>query len=264
MCPVDAIEVDYYLPEQYRPYLRINAEYFQRHPIKDVTPLADVVRSLPNGEKLLRVAIIGAGPSGCYAAATLLEIAGVQISMFDRLPTPHGLARAGVAPDHQKTRGIGKYFDTVLSRPETNCFFNVEVGKDIALNELLEHHHAVIWSAGATSDRTLDIPGEHLPGCYAAREFVAWYNGHPDYADLSFDLTEPHVVIVGNGNVAVDAARMLVSNVDELDRTDMAHHAIAALQSSGVRQVTLAARRGPAAAAYTLPELLAELRGFNR
>ena len=265
VCPVDAIEVDYYLPEQYRPYLRINAEYFERHPIEEVTPLAEVVRRLPEGESSLRIAIVGAGPSGCYAAAILLEIPGVEISMFDRLPTPHGLARAGIAPDHQKTRSIGKYFDSVLARPETTCFFNVEVGKDITLQELRAHHHAVIWSAGATSDRLLGIPGENLPGCFAVREFVAWYNGHPDHANLSFNLSGPHVVIIGNGNVAVDAARMLVRDVDELDRTDMAHHAIAALERSGVREVTLAARRARAEAAYTLPELLAltHLKGVS-
>ncbi len=257
VCPVDAIEVDYYLPRQEQPYLRINAEYFTRHPIEDATPLAVRSHKLPEGRVSLRVAIIGAGAAGCYAAAALLELSGVSISMFERLPSPHGLARAGVAPDHHKTRGIGALFDTVLARPEVTCFFNVEVGRDVTLAELTAHHHAIIWSAGATSDRRLGIPGEDLPGCHSAREFVGWYNGHPDHAGLSMDLNGAHVVIIGNGNVAIDAARMLVCDVGDLDRTDMAHHAIAALEKSGVRDVTIAARRGPEAAAYSLSELLA-------
>jgi ferredoxin/flavodoxin---NADP+ reductase len=256
VCPVSAIEVDYYLTEQEQEYLQINSEYFERHPIVDRTPVPLAARRLPAG-KSLRVAIIGAGPAGCYATDHLLQTPGVEISVFDRLPTPHGLARAGVAPDHQRTRSIGKYFDSVLSRPEVSCFFNVEVGRDIRLDDLLEYHDAVIWAAGATGDRALAIPGENLPGCHSAREFVAWYNGHPDYADYQFDLSGTHVVIIGNGNVALDAARMLVQGVDELNGTDIAHHAITALRTRGVREVTVAARRGPANAAYTLSELLA-------
>jgi ferredoxin--NADP+ reductase len=265
VCPVDAIREDYNLPSGAEPYLSINADYFARHPIEDLSPLPLQARRPASSGPVLRVAIVGAGPAGCYAAAALLAAPGVEISMFDRLPTPHGLARAGVAPDHPKTRKIGDDFDATLSDPRVTCFFNVEVGRDVGLTELLHSHQALIWSGGAAGDRRLGIPGENLPGCHSADAFVAWYNGVPEFADAAFDLTGGHAIVIGAGNVALDAARMLIRDPAELARTDMADHALDALRASGVTEVTLAARRGPAEAAYTLPELLAltQLKGVS-
>ncbi|MFI6398460.1 FAD-dependent oxidoreductase [Rhodococcus coprophilus] len=256
-CPVDAIAADNELTPAQEPYLEINAEYYRRYPIGPDWPELRSRRKIPADLGTLRVAIVGSGPSACYAAQELTTHSAVQVDIFDRLPTPFGLVRAGVAPDHQSTKGVTNVFRSAIGHKNTQCYFNVEVGTHITHDELLAHHHAVLYAVGASSDRRLGVPGEDLAGSFAATEFVAWYNGHPDYADRTFDLSGERAVIIGNGNVALDVARALVMNPDELARTDMAEHAVEALRNSAIQEVVVVGRRGPAQAAYTNPELLA-------
>ncbi|WFR73350.1 FAD-dependent oxidoreductase [Prescottella defluvii] len=256
-CPVDAIFGDNELSEAHAVYSEINAAYFEKHPIGPDWPELAEPRSLSADLGTLRVAIVGSGPAACYAAIELTSRPRVEVDMFDRLPTPYGLVRAGVAPDHPGTKGVADVFRSALSKRSVQCHFNVEVGQHVSHDELLQHHHAVIYAVGAASDRHLGVPGEDLPGSHAATEFVAWYNGHPDYADHTFDLSGERAVIVGNGNVALDVARILVTDPDELAKTDIAQHAVDALRSSNVREVVIVGRRGPAQAAYTNPELIA-------
>ena len=261
-CPVDAIYQDSSLPAKDDHYKAINAEYFELHPLKSkglpFFPLTSF--KVPREEVPLRVAVVGAGPSACYAAADLLTHGAngaVEIDMFDRLPTPWGLVRAGVAPDHPGTKAVTDLFRSFGTKAPFAFHLNVEVGQHVTHDELMEHHHAVIYAVGALRDKKMGIPGEDLPGSHAATEFVAWYNGHPDYADRSFDLSGTRAVIVGNGNVALDVARILVSDPDDLARTDIADHALEALRKSNIREVVVIGRRGPAQAAYTSPELIA-------
>jgi len=205
----------------------------------------------------LRVAIVGSGPAGFYAAEALLshpEI-DVAVDMIDRLPTPFGLVRAGVAPDHPKIKSVIKRYEKTAGHDAYRFFGHVTVGRDIAAAELAGLYDAVVWAYGAGADRRLGIPGEDLPGSHAATEFVAWYNGHPDYADRRFDLGCERVVVIGNGNVAADLARMLLLPRDELEVTDTADYAIEALARSKVREVVILGRRGPAQAAFTNPEV---------
>ena len=203
-----------------------------------------------------RVAIVGAGPAGAFAAARLLATNPVvEIDLFDRLPTPWGLLRAGVAPDHQEIKRLEDTFDRdTLAR---GCRFlgNVEVGVHISHPELVRHYSAVVYATGAQSDKSLGIPGEDLPGSWAATEFVAWYNGHPDYQDFEFDLSASRAVVIGNGNVAADVVRMLTLSPSDLERTDVADHALAALRASQIEEVIVLGRRGPAQAAFTSAEL---------
>jgi ferredoxin--NADP+ reductase len=203
-----------------------------------------------------RVAIVGAGPAGAFAAASLLRAYGdAEIDLLERLPTPWGLLRGGVAPDHQEIKRLDERFDQdTLGR---GCRFlgNVEVGVDVSHADLARHYTAVIYATGAQTDKSLGIPGEDLPGSWAATEFVAWYNGHPDYRELEFDLSGERAVVIGNGNVAADVARILSLGVDELERTDVADHALAALRESRIREVIVLGRRGPAQAAFTSAEL---------
>jgi ferredoxin--NADP+ reductase len=204
----------------------------------------------------LRVAIIGAGPSGFYVADYLfrqVDLA-VEVDMFDRLPTPYGLVRAGVAPDHQKIKSVTKVFDRTASRPSFHFYGNVKLSTHINLADLREHYHQICYTTGAQSDRRLGIPGEDLQGSHPATEFVAWYNGHPDYRDCDFDLSQERVAVVGVGNVAVDVARILCRTPDELAKTDIADYALEALSRSRVKEVYLLGRRGPAQAAFTTPE----------
>ena len=204
----------------------------------------------------LRVAIVGSGPAAMYAADELLTQQGVRVNVFEKLPTPYGLVRAGVAPDHQSTKRVTRLFDRIARSPGFSFYLNVEVGVDLTHDELLDHHHAVLYAVGAPNDRRLDIDGIGLPGTATATEVVAWINGHPEFADLPVDLTGERVVVVGNGNVALDVARILTTDPDALARTDIADHALAALRDSRVQEVVIAARRGPAASAFTLPELI--------
>ncbi|MEU1208717.1 4Fe-4S binding protein [Nocardia sp. NPDC005825] len=256
-CPVQAIFPEDELTAPLARYRDINAEYFELHPLEpDVNPLAADLRP-PRGSGTLRVAIVGAGPSACYAAQDLLGRGDVHVDMFDRLPTPWGLVRAGVAPDHADTKAVTDSFAAAFRRDNFRFHLNVEVGEHISHEELLAHHHAVIYAVGAATDRRLGIPGEDLPGSHSATEFVAWYNGHPEYADREFDLSGERAVIIGNGNVALDVARILTADPERLATTDIADHALEALRHSAVREVVLLGRRGPAQAAYTSPEFLA-------
>lgn len=215
----------------------------------------------------LRVAIIGSGPTGFYAADHLFKQAGlvVQIDMFDRLPTPYGLVRGGVAPDHQKIKSVTAAYDRTAANPNFRFYGNVELGKHITLTDLRDHYHQIIFCTGAQTDRSMGIPGEELQGSHAATEFVAWYNGHPDYRDCHFDLTQERAAVVGVGNVAVDVARMLSHTPEELAATDIADYALEALSHSNIKEVYLLGRRGPAQAAFTNPEIkeLGELTGAD-
>ncbi|MFD4439140.1 FAD-dependent oxidoreductase [Nocardia sp. NPDC058519] len=256
-CPVDAIFSEDDLLASLARYREINAAYFQRHPLEsNFDPLSTPARP-PKSLGTLRVAIVGAGPAACYAADELLRRSDVEVEMFDRLPTPWGLVRAGVAPDHAGTKGVAEMFESAFRRDSLQYYLNVEVGEHIDHQELLDHHHAVIYAVGASSDRSLDIPGEDLPGSHSATEFVAWYNGHPDFADREFDLSGERAVIVGNGNVALDVARVLTGDPDELAKTDIADHTLDALRRSKIREVVILGRRGPLQAAYSSPEFLA-------
>ena len=205
----------------------------------------------------LRVAIIGAGPSGFYAAEHLLshpEIV-VEVDLIDRLPTPYGLVRYGVAPDHQKIKSVTAAYDKTAANPRFRFFGNVEFGKHLTREDLAAHYHQMLFTTGAQTDRRIGIPGEDLAGSYPATEFVAWYNGHPDYVNYEFDLQQEAAAVVGVGNVAVDVTRVLLRSPEELARTDIADYALEALRESRVREVFLLGRRGPAQAAFSNPEI---------
>ena len=205
----------------------------------------------------LRVAIIGSGPAGFYTVSNFLKQKelNVEFDMFDRLPTPFGLVRAGVAPDHQKDKSVHRAYDKSARLPNFRFYGNVEYGRDLSLADLKKHYHQVMFTTGAPFDRNLGVPGEDLKGSFSATEFVAWYNGHPDFADREFDLSQESVAIVGVGNVAMDVARILCKTYDELVVTDIADHALQALKNSKVKNVYILGRRGPAQAAFTPPEI---------
>jgi ferredoxin--NADP+ reductase len=203
---------------------------------------------------LLRAAVVGAGPSGFYATEQLL-LAGFAVDLYDALPTPFGLVRAGVAPDHPKIKSVTRVYEKTARHPAFRFFGGVELGTDVARVELLDRYHAVVYAVGAPADNRLGIPGEDLPGSVAATEFVGWYNGHPAHAGHKFDLSSSRAVVIGNGNVAIDVARMLVLDPDELAPTDTADHAIRQFAEASVRNVVILGRRGPAQAAFTTPEL---------
>src|SRR4051794_15929603 len=213
----------------------------------------------------VRVAVVGSGPAGFYAADALLksEDPQVEIDLLDRLPTPWGLVRLGVAPDHENIKAVSRAFEKTAAKPGFRFFGNVEVGSTVSQEDLLEVYDAVVYTVGAQTDRRLGIPGEDLPGSWAATEFVAWYNGHPDFQDREFDLSHDRVVVIGNGNVAIDCARMLALTAEELAPTDTTHEAIDAINEAGVREILMLGRRGPVQAAFTPPELkeLGELAG---
>jgi ferredoxin--NADP+ reductase len=221
-------------------------------------------------ENPLRVAIVGSGPAGFYTAEHLLkrndadrvgpgreaeEPTRIEVDMFDRLPTPYGLVRAGVAPDHPKIKSVIRMYEKTANREGYRFFGNVDVGSDVTVADLSERYHAVIYAYGTATDRHLGIPGEDLPGSHAATEFVNWYNAHPDFADREFDLSCNRVVVIGNGNVAADVARMLALTRAELEETDTADHAIAPMAESGIEEIVVLGRRGPAQAAFTNPEV---------
>jgi len=215
----------------------------------------------------LRVAIIGSGPSGFYAAEELLtqKDLKVAVDVFDRLPTPYGLVRGGVAPDHQKIKTVTLFYEKTAARVGFRYYGNVDYGKDVCLADLRGLYDAVIFAVGAKSDNRMGIPGEDLDGSFAATELVGWYNGHPDYRDLRFDLNRDRVAVVGNGNVAMDVVRILAQDPSELASTDIADYALEALRKSQIREIFLLGRRGPAQAAFTNPEIqeLCELKGAD-
>lgn len=215
----------------------------------------------------LRVAIIGAGPAGFYSAERLFKETEmvVEVDMFDRLPTPYGLVRNGVAPDHQKIKSVTAAFDRIANNPRFRFFGNIELGRDFSVDDLKDYYHQILYSTGAQTDRPLGIPGDELIGSHPATEFVAWYNGHPDYRDHHFDLSQERVAVVGVGNVAIDVARILCRTREELMKTDIADYALEALVNSNVKEVYILGRRGPAQAAFTAPEAkeLGELAGCD-
>ncbi len=212
---------------------------------------------LGSAENPLRVAIVGSGPAGFYAAGQLLSSTEpkVRVDVFDRLITPWGLVRFGVAPDHPKIKSVTRVFEKTARLPGFSFHGNVEVGSDVSHHELASAYHAVLYAVGTPGDRRLGIDGEDLPGSESATEFVAWYNGHPDYADMDFDLSCKRAVVIGNGNVALDVARMLALSIEELQVTDIADHSIELLRDSNVEEIVVLGRRGPAQAAFTNPEL---------
>lgn len=212
----------------------------------------------------LQIAIVGSGPSGFYAAEALLASGlDVQVDMFERLPTPFGLVRSGVAPDHQKLKQPIRVFEEIARSPGFNLVGNITVGEQVSVEELKGAYHAVVFACGAQNDRRMNIPGEDLKGSHTATEFVGWYNGHPDYRDRIFDLDQEVAVIIGQGNVAADICRILMRPVDELKSSDIAEHALEALSRSKVREVHIIGRRGPVQAKFTTKELreLASLTG---
>src|SRR3990167_2225556 len=232
-----------------------------------------------------RIAIIGSGPAAFYTADHLLRREGlvVEVDMIERLPTPFGLVRGGVAPDHQKIKSVTATFDKVAADPRFRFYGNVEFGKDVTLADLREHYHQIVYATGAQTDRRMGIPGEDLRGSHPATEFVAWYNGHPDFQDLEFDLQQERVAVVGVGNVAVDVARILCRTPEELATTDIPDYALEALRrgrggggggggrggggrgGGGVGGGVRGGRGGPVQAAFTNPELkeLGELAGAD-
>ncbi|HSV40484.1 MAG TPA: FAD-dependent oxidoreductase [Nocardioidaceae bacterium] len=254
-CPVGAIKPHTKLSEAELPFLQLNADYFAAEPHADRTPLAKV----PPKQAVtspLRVAVVGAGPAGLYAADELLKHTGVTVDVFDRLPTPYGLVRAGVAPDHPTTKQVTELFRAIEKERGFSYVLGVEVGKDITQADLAQRYGAVVYTVGAATDRTLGLQGEELPGSASATQFVAWYNGHPDHTDAPVDLQTERVVVIGTGNVALDVARILTTDPTRLANTDIADHALVALQASRVREVVLLGRRSPADAAFTMPELI--------
>jgi ferredoxin--NADP+ reductase len=219
------------------------------------------------GPANLRVAVVGSGPAGFYAAAALLasDDPSVEVDLIERLPTPWGLVRLGVAPDHPNIKAVSRAFEKTAMQPGFRFFGNVEVGRDVTPEELRGLYDAVVYAVGAQTDRQLGIPGEELPGSWAATEFVAWYNGHPDFQHLEFDLSHERAVVIGNGNVALDVARMLALTPEELAPTDTTDAAIAAINESGIREILVVGRRGPVQAAWTPVEVgeLGEMAGAD-
>jgi ferredoxin/flavodoxin---NADP+ reductase len=261
-CPVGAIAPDSRLEPKQLPFVEINASFYPERPADmKLPPTSKLAPVIPAAEvharrQPLTVAIVGSGPAAMYAADELLTQHGVRVNVFEKLPTPYGLVRAGVAPDHQNTKRVTHLFDRVTRHRRFRFYLNVEIGRHLSHAELLAHHHAVLYAVGAPDDRRLDIDGMDLPGTGTATELVAWTNGHPDFSDLPVDLSHERVVIIGNGNVALDVARVLTADPDDLARTDISDHALHAFRGSAVREVVIAARRGPADSAFTLPELI--------
>ena len=205
----------------------------------------------------MRVAIIGSGPAGFYAAEALLRSTDtvVHVDMFDRLPTPYGLVRGGVAPDHQSIKAVTRVYEKTAARPTFRFLGNVCLGSDVTVEELRRHYHQIVYAVGNEDDRRLGIPCEGITRCTPATVFIGWYNGHPDYRHAQIDLSVPRVAVVGNGNVAIDTARILLRTPAELEKTDVAAHALEALRNSQVREVFILGRRGPEQASFTPPEL---------
>ncbi|QNE73458.1 4Fe-4S dicluster domain-containing protein [Streptomyces finlayi] len=264
-CPVDAIFPVDSLHVAQQEYAAINADYFtdDEPGPPDVGPNfhawgePSFERGVPCDFAPIRVAIVGTGPAGMYAAEDLLLHTNAEVTLVDRLPVAGGLIRYGVAPDHPATKKVGDTFARFHAHPRARMVLGVEVGKDITAQELAAHHDAVIYAVGASADRRLGVGGEDLRGSIAATTFVAWYNAHPEVAADAVDLSGERVVVVGNGNVAVDVARILATDPETLAGSDIADHALAALRASKVREVVLLGRRGPEDAAYTSSELLA-------
>jgi ferredoxin--NADP+ reductase len=214
----------------------------------------------------LRVAVVGSGPAGFYATGALLDAdVPVEVDLIERLPTPWGLVRLGVAPDHPKLKSVSRAYEKIALKPGFRFFGNVEVGRDLTHADLMRLYDAVIYAVGAQTDKRLGIPGEDLPGSWSATEFVAWYNGNPDFQELEFDLNVERAIVIGNGNVALDVARMLALTPEELAPTDATDPAIEAIGSSTIKEIVIVGRRGPAQASWTTQELkeMGELAGAD-
>ncbi|MFF5970177.1 FAD-dependent oxidoreductase [Streptomyces sp. NPDC012769] len=266
-CPVDAIFPADSLSAGQKEYAAVNAAFYEQRPPRPAPEGGPVFhawdapsfrRVLPADFAPIRVAVVGTGPAGMYAAEDLLLHTNAQVTLVDRLPVAGGLVRYGVAPDHPATKRIGDTFARFHTHPRVRMYLGVDVGTDVTADELAAHHDAVVYAVGAATDRRLGIPGEDLPGSVSATTFVAWYNAHPEVAPDAVDLSgTERVVVVGTGNVALDVARILVADPEALAATDIADHALAALRASAVREVVLLARRGPEDISCTAPELLA-------
>ncbi|MFH9725663.1 FAD-dependent oxidoreductase [Streptomyces sp. NPDC017254] len=264
-CPVDAIFPVDRLTGRLREYEAVNAEYYADRAPAPVLASPNFhswgapafPRSLPSDFAPLRIAVVGTGPAGMYAAEDLLLHTSAEVTLIDRLPVAGGLLRYGVAPDHPATKGAGETFARFHAHPRVRMRLGVRIGEDVTVEELAAHHDAVIYAVGAPADRRLGIPGEDLPGSVSATSVVSWYNAHPETGADAVRLAAARVVVVGNGNVALDVARVLLMHPDALAGTDIADHALAALRGSPVREVVLLGRRGPEHAAYTSSELRA-------
>ncbi|MEN4396316.1 FAD-dependent oxidoreductase [Mycolicibacterium senegalense] len=253
-CPVDAIKPHTKLTGAEAVFAGLNAEFYATPRPRPI--LAPVVPPLEVRTGDLHVAIVGSGPAAMYAAEEVLTIPGARVRIYEKLTQPYGLARFGVAPDHQRTRGVTRQFDHIAADPRLEMRLGVEIGADLTHEDLLAEHHAVIYAVGASTDRRLDIDGIDLPGVTSATEFVAWYNGHPEHAGRTFDLSSRRVVVVGNGNVALDVARVLTMDPDRLADTPIAPHALNALRDSAIEEVAVVGRRGIEQSAFTVPELV--------
>ncbi|QGK70989.1 4Fe-4S dicluster domain-containing protein [Allosaccharopolyspora coralli] len=256
-CPVDAVFPVDLLSADQAVFSDINAQYYEDNGADHTWGAPRFPRSGPQGSDELRIAVVGTGPAAAYTAQSLLRSTSAEITMIDRLPVPGGLVRYGVAPDHPSTKKIGDSFAALYRHPRLRAHMNLEVGADVSHAEVAEHHHAVVYAVGASRERTLDVSGEDGPASISATRFVGWYNAHPDVPPDAVDLSAERVVLVGNGNVALDVARILLSDPEELATTDIAEHALRTLRRSRVREVVLLGRRGPRDAAYTRPEFRA-------
>ncbi|HWM01584.1 MAG TPA: FAD-dependent oxidoreductase [Actinophytocola sp.] len=256
-CPVDAIRPHTELTPDQQPFVALNAAYYDAFPHPDRTPLALVPRQRRLTRRgPFRFAVVGSGPAGMYVADELLRHPEITVDVIDRLPTPYGLVRAGVAPDHQATKQVSALFEAIERAPGFDYLLGVDVGRDVTHDELARHYDGVVYAVGAANDRRLGIPGEDLPGSVSATDLVGWYNGHPDKQELRVPLQHERVVVVGNGNVALDVARILTADPDDLATTDIAALPWATLSRSRVCEVVVLGRRGPAEAAFTVPELV--------
>jgi ferredoxin--NADP+ reductase len=262
-CPVSAIKPLELLRGDEQVFGDINAAFYDDRTVDPAWSLPTFPVVEEPRETPLRVAVVGTGPAASYAARELLTTSSAHVSMVDRLPVTGGLVRAGVAPDHPDTKRLADMFSWTYDHPRTRMFLNVEVGTDVDHDDLLAHHDAVIYAVGARLDRPLGVPGEDLPGVHGSPEVVGWYNSHTDVDPGAVDVSTDRVVVVGNGNVALDVARILLGDVSALERTDIADHALAALRAGSVREVVVVGRRGPEQAAFTRPELLMMPRGID-
>lgn len=255
-CPASAVKPVEILRGGEAVFAELNAAYYEQRPEREVARQQTHARVRPGVPSGLRVAVVGTGPAATYTARELLAATDAQVSFLDRLPVPGGLLRAGVAPDHPETKRVQDTFGWTYDHPRARMFMNVEVGTHVSHDELLQHHDAVVYGVGAPEDRALGIDGEDLVGVHGSTETVAWYNGDPDVAADAVAVPDGRVFVVGNGNVALDVARILLSDPSRLASTEIADHALDALRRADVREVVLLGRRGPEHAAFTRPELL--------
>ncbi|MXP22865.1 4Fe-4S dicluster domain-containing protein [Gordonia sp. HNM0687] len=265
-CPVGAIMPGHRLPEDQARFADINAAHFDPATSGTVRFPVDAGRRLPLApidkprrlavDEPLSVGIVGSGPSAMYAADELLRHPQATVTIYERLDRPFGLARFGVAPDHLATRSVMRLFDDIAREPRCDIRLNVTVGADVSLDALRRRHQAVIWAGGAQIDRRLDLENADAPGVLSATALVGWYNGHPDHADLDVDLSGLRAVVIGNGNVALDVARILTTDPKSLADTSISRQALNALRRSAIDEVIVLGRRSAAHAAFTLPELV--------